>query len=308
MDRKTVFASIKFLMAHKLIRKESSPTRGKTVNYYLTASSDWIAVQKPEKKTRGVPNLVHPPIPNLVQAPIPNLVHPPIPDQVHPPIPNLVHEGTPIEGTPRKELENFSLSESKNLELPDQNLEIPDLDKNQNPIPDQQEDLTGKLEAFDPRSVSSAAAPIFAPHPPENTPLSRGGALWDINYLNEIWNGNKAGKWKVSSLMFLSAEIQYGLEQFLLKAGGDRTKAYRLIEISIAEMANDDFYGSRSRMFNEVIAIDPSKPCKTYCGNWLGAAIEREEKAKSALAKLTSAPIVPADPFVPSHFSGWMDT
>jgi len=206
----------------------------------------------------------------------------------------------------QKEEPDFSLSQNSNFENAE-NLEV--LDLAENPIPDQQ----GLNDRNPEKKESSAkerkpAPPDFAPHPPENAPLSRGGAQWDINYLNEIWNGNKAGKWKVSSLMFLSAEIQYGLEQFLLKAGGDRDKAYRLIEISIAEMARDDFYGSRSRMIGEVIGLDASKPCKTYCGHWLGAAIEREEKAKSASAKLTSAPIVPADPFVPSHFSGWMDT
>ena len=100
--------------------------------------------------------------------------------------------------------------------------------------------------------------------------------------------------------MFLSGEIQYGLEQFLQRAGGDRDEAYRLIGISIAEMAKDEFYGSRSRMLGEVIGLDTSKPCKTYCGNWLGAAIEREEKAQEK-----KAPVSPAAPFVPNYFSGW---
>jgi len=178
------------------------------------------------------------------------------------------------------ETQDFSLSESKKLELPDQNLEILDLDKNQNSIPDQQE-----LNDRNPEKKESSAKerkdapPDFAPQLPENAPLIRGGALWDINYLNEIWAANKAPKWKTSSLMFFSSEIQWGLDQFLLKAGGDRAEAYRLIGISIAEMARDDFYGSRSRMIGEVIGLDASKPCKTYCGHWLGAAIDREEKA-----------------------------
>ena len=194
-----------------------------------------------------------------------------------------------------------AFSEISKFQDSDQNLENPDLDKKPNLIPDQQE-----LNDRDPEKKESSAKernsapPVFAPQPPENTPIARGGGLWDINYLNEIWKANKAPKWKTSSLMFLSSEIQYGLEQFLLKAGGDRAEAYRLIGISIAEMSRDEFYGSRSRMLGEVIGLDPSKPCKTYCGNWLGAAIDRDERAVEENATKTIVA-----PVVPNHFSGW---
>lgn len=175
----------------------------------------------------------------------------------------------------------FSFSGNSNFSDPE-NLEIQDPDKNQNQnlIPDQQE----KNQSDPEKKESSAkerksAAPDFAPIAPENVPLARDGGRWDVNHLNKIWEANKAQKWRRSSLLLLTSEIQYGLEQFLFEAGGDRAEAYRLIGISIAEMAKDEFYGSRSRMLGEVIGLDASKPCKTYCGNWLGAAIEREEKA-----------------------------
>ena len=186
----------------------------------------------------------------------------------------------------------ISFSEISNFQDPDQT---------QNSIPDQQE----KNQSNPEKKESSAkerksAAPDFAPIAPENVPLARDGGRWDVNYLNKIWEANKAQKWRRSSLLLLTSEIQYGLEQFLFEAGGDRAEAYRLIGISIAEMAKDEFYGSRSRMLGEVIGLDASKPCKTYCGNWLGAAIEREEKAQEK-----KAPVSPAAPFVPNYFSGW---
>ena len=198
------------------------------------------------------------------------------------------------------ETQDFSLSGNSNFQN-SENLGCQDPDKNQNLVSDQQE-----LNDRDPEKKESSAKernsapPVFAPQPPENTPIACGGGLWDINYLNEIWKANKAPKWKTSSLMFLSSEIQYGLEQFLLKAGGDRAEAYRLIGISIAEMSRDEFYGSRSRMLGEVIGLDPSKPCKTYCGNWLGAAIDRDERAVEENATKTIVA-----PVVPNHFSGW---
>ena len=185
----------------------------------------------------------------------------------------------------------ISFSEISKFEDPDQTEKL---------ILDQQEKSQSNPEKKESSAKERKGGADFAPQPPENTPLSRDGGWWDVNYLNKIWEANKAQKWRRSSLMFLSGEIQYGLEQFLQRAGGDRAEAYRLIGISIAEMAKDEFYGSRSRMLGEVIGLDASKPCKTYCGNWLGAAIEREEKAQEK-----KAPVSPAAPFVPNYFSGW---
>ena len=201
------------------------------------------------------------------------------------------------------ETQDFSLSGNSNFQN-SENLGCQDPNKNQHLIPDQQEKSKGDPE----KKESSAkerkpAPPDFAPQPPENTPLARGGALWDTNYLNEVWEANRAAKWKRSSLMFLSSEILHGLEQFLLKAGGDRAEAYRLIGISIAEMAKSEFYVTRAMMLNTVLAIDPSKPCAAYCGNWLGAAIDREERSQEK-----NTPASPAAPVVPNHFAGWMDT
>ena len=181
---------------------------------------------------------------------------------------------------------DFSLSEISNSQN-SENLSNQDLDPNL--IPDQQE----KNQSNPEKKESSAkerksAAPDFAPIAPENVPLARDGGRWDVNYLNKIWEANKAQKWRRSSLLLLTSEIQYGLEQFLFEARGDRAEAYRLIGISIAEMAKDEFYGSRSRMLGEVIGLDASKPCKTYCGNWLGAAIEREENALAKAQKTES--------------------
>lgn len=215
-------------------------------------------------------------------------------DQTCSDLADLLYTETPTKNNYRENADSdFSLSGTLNFQDPDQT---------KNLILDQQGEFSEKQEGLDPEKVNSAAPPIFAPQPPENTPLSRLSGQWDINYLNKVWRDNKAAKWKVSSLMFLNSEIQYGLEQFLQRAGGDRAEAYRLIGISIAEMARDEFYGSRPRMLGEVIGLDISKPCKTYCGNWLGAAIDREENAKQKSATIAQTSIAPA---IPNHFSGW---
>ena len=236
MDRKKVFSSLKFLLAHRLIEKEPTPKKGATVNYHLTPSSEWIHIEKPEKKPRGVPNMVHPPVPNMV--------HPPVPNMVHPPVPNMVHKGTPIEGTPIEEREralslsdDFSFSENQDG-AEQENPGSQDLDQS----PPEDSTFVNEEDLNSQKNESCA--------PPQNN------EAWDVDVLNKIWEANRSPKWKPSSLLILTKFISAGLDQFLATAGGNRSEAYRLIGIAIAQMSKDEFYGTRDRKFSDVLHFD----------------------------------------------------
>ena len=249
MDRKKVFSSLKFLLAHRLIEKEPTPKKGATVNYHLTPSSEWIHIEKPEKKPRGVPNMVHPPVPNMV------------------------HKGTPIEGTPIKEREralslsdDFSFSENQDG-IEQENPGSQDLDQS----PPEDSTFVNEEDLNSQKNESCA--------PPQNN------EAWDVDVLNKIWEANRSPKWKPSSLLILTKFISAGLDQFLATAGGNRSEAYRLIGIAIAQMSTDEFYGTRDRRLSEVLHFDPQQPCKTFCGHWLGAALEVAGGAKKPAAE-----------------------
>ncbi len=270
MDRNKVFSSLKFLLAHRLIEKEPTPKKGATVNYHLTPSSEWIHIEKPEKKPRGVPNMVHPPVPNMVHPPVPNMVHPPVPNMVHKGTPI---EGTPIEGTPIKEREralslsdDFSFSENQDG-AEQENPGSQDLDQS----PPEDSTFVNEEDLNSQKNESCA--------PPQNN------EAWDVDVLNKIWEANRSPKWKPSSLLILTKFISAGLDQFLATAGGNRSEAYRLIGIAIAQMSTDEFYGTRDRRLSEVLHFDPQQPCKTFCGHWLGAALEVAGGAKKPAAE-----------------------
>jgi hypothetical protein len=173
-------------------------------------------------------------------------------------------EGTPIEGTPIKERERDSLSDdfsfSENQDgIEQENPGSQDLD--QGPPEDStvnEEDLNSQKKE---------------------------GEAWDVDVLNKIWEANKSPKWKPSSLLILTKFISAGLDQFLATAGGNRSEAYRLIGIAIAQMSTDEFYGTRDRRLSEVLHFDPQQPCKTFCGHWLGAALEVAGGAKKPAAE-----------------------
>ena len=119
----------------------------------------------------------------------------------------------------------------------------------------------------------------------KNTAAPQNNEAWDVDVLNKIWEANKSPKWKPSSLLILTKFISAGLDQFLATAGGNRSEAYRLIGIAIAQMSTDEFYGTRDRRLSEVLHFDPQQPCKTFCGHWLGAALEVAGGAKKPAAE-----------------------
>jgi len=138
MTKKRVHSALKFLCAHKLIKKEPSPKIGATVNYYVTPSSEWIPVatqtQPDAIQTQPGAILTHLPgailthLPDAIQTQ-PGAISTHLPGAISTHLPGAIstHKGITIKGNTikgielrkerkkerKKERDDFSFSENQ---------------------------------------------------------------------------------------------------------------------------------------------------------------------------------------------------